>query len=493
MAYQGLREWVDQVDGLGQLQRVSGAHWDLEIGAITELVCEHNRVKPAILFDDVPGYPHGHRVLSNLPESVERMALITGLPPDLSPRDFIQTWRRKIRHIAPIEANVVRDGPALENVREGKEINLWEFPTPRWHEHDGGRYIGSAHLVVTRDPDEGWINAGIYRVMIHDEGTLGLYMSPGKHGRIHRDKYFARGEPMPVAMSFGHDPLLFLTGATEVPYGMSEYDYAGGIKGEPLKVINGPCTGLPIPADAEIAIEGEVYPEDRRVERPFGEWTGYYASASRQEPTVRVKTLMYRTNPILCGSPPFRPAWGQGLSRSLWRSALVWNALEDAGVPDVVAVNAHPAAGRFLYIVAIKQRYAGHARQAGFVASQTRPGAYLGRYVIVVDEDIDVYNTDDVIWALCTRSDPDADIDIIRRAWSGPLDPIIPPERKGFNSRAIIDATRPFEWKDRFPVVSGVGAETRKRVEEKWRDLIFGRQAGRYHTDDLLRAEAATA
>ena len=133
--------------------------------------------------------------------------------------------------------------------------------------------------------------------------------------------------------------------------------------------------------------------------------------------------------------------------------------LEAAGIPEVKGVWAHPAGGSRLWLtVAIKQMYGGHAKQAGLIASQCHAGAYAGRYVIVVDDDIDVSNLEELMWAVCSRSDPVTSIDFIRNAWSTPLDPSIPPERKAqndfTNSRAIIDACRPYHWKDRYPIVN---------------------------------------
>jgi UbiD family decarboxylase len=149
--------------------------------------------------------------------------------------------------------------------------------------------------------------------------------------------------------------------------------------------------------------------------------------------------------------------------------------MEKAGVPDVKGVWLTVSGGsRLILVVAIKQRYPGHARQAALVASQCHAGAYLGRYVIVVDEDIDPTNTDDVLWAMASRSDPEIDIDIIRRCWSGPLDPIIQPGKKGFNSRAIIDACRPFEWMADFPKVAESSKEVLDATAKKWAPLLFG-------------------
>ena len=153
----------------------------------------------------------------------------------------------------------------------------------------------------------------------------------------------------------------------------------------------------------------------------------------------------------------------------MFRSALIWNDLQKAGVPDVVGVCCHEVgATRMFNVVAIKQRYPGHARQAALVALGCGPGAYLSRFVVIVDEDVDPYDLEAVMWAVSTRCDPDSDIDIIRRMWSGPLDPIIRPGAKGFSSRAIIDATRPWEWRDEFPAVVQFSAERLAAARARW-------------------------
>jgi 4-hydroxy-3-polyprenylbenzoate decarboxylase len=308
--------------------------------------------------------------------------------------------------------------------------------------------------------------------MTQGPDALNLYISPGKHGGLHRDKWFAKGKPCPVVISFGHHPLMFIAACTDVPAGMSEFAYAGGIYDAPVRLIRGEKTSLPVPAYSEIAIEGEMLPGDVKPEGPFGEWPGYYASARRPEPVVRVKALYHRNRPVIGGDPPLHPATGQAFHRCILRAALLWNALEDAGVPDVKGVWLHPTAFRFFSIVAIKQRYPGHAKQAAAIASQARPGAYLGRYVVVVDEDIDIYNSDEVIWAMATRSDPATSVDILRRCWSGPLDPAIPQSAKGFNSRMLIDATRPFEWRDEFPPVSAASPELKAMLTKKYASLL---------------------
>jgi 4-hydroxy-3-polyprenylbenzoate decarboxylase len=341
------------------------------------------------------------------------------------------------------------------------------------HEKDGGRYIGTNCLVITRHPDEGWVNLGTYRVMIHGKDHTAFFISPGKHARIARDLYFERKEPCPVVVSVGHDPLLFLAAGNEVAYGLSEFDYAGGFKGEAIEVVKGKHTGLPIPAHAEIVLEGESVWDDRKSEGPFGEWTGYYASGEREEPIIRIKNVYYRNQPILTCSKPSRPPSDYSFSKGIVKSALIWEELEKCGVPNVKGVWCHEAGGgRLFNVVAIKQSYPGHSRQAGFITSQTHAGGYLNRFVIVVDEDIDPSNLFDVTWAMSTRCDVAQDIDILRKCWSGPLDPIIPKGQKGVNSRAVIDACRPYAWKDEFPPVAECSKELRDKTYAKWKDVL---------------------
>jgi UbiD family decarboxylase len=472
----GLRAWLEQIDKLGQLRRVHGANSDDEIGAATD-VLQHVAESPAAIFDQIPGYAPDFKVLVNSFGATDRIALTLGLPLGLSKVQVSDAWRKKIRGMQPLPAREVKDGPIFENVRTGDQVDMTIFPAPKWHPGDGGRYIGTGSFDITRDPDDGWVNVGTYRVMLHDKNRLGYYISPGKHGRLHRQKYFDRGQPCPVAMVFGSDPLQFLAGCTEIPYGVSEFDWVGGVRGEPVDVVRGPVTGLPIPADAEIAVEGYASDQETLIEGPFGEWMGYYGSGSRHEPVLHVQALYYRNQPILVGSPPGQPPDEQARYRAILRSALLRDELEKVAIPDVTNVWCHEVGGSRLFnVVSIKQRYPGHARQVLHAASQVRAGAYAGRYVIVVDDDIDPSNLEEVMWAVCTRSDPATSIDIINRAWSTPLDPRIPPERRAVadftNSRGLIDATRPWEWRDQYAPLNVPPRELREAAHERWGYLL---------------------
>lgn len=470
--YRDLREWLQRVEAMGELVTVRGADWNLEIAAITEIARGQSPLKPALLFDEIKGYPQGFRVLTGMMTTIRRLGLIMNVQAE-NERDFVRLWRERLKTQKAIPSRLVKDGPILENVLEGDQIDMWKFPTPLWHEQDGGRYIGTASVTITRDPDKGWVNLGTYRVMVHDRDKVGFYASPGKHGRIHREMLFSRGEPCQVAVSFGHDPALFVASTQDYPWGQSEYDVAGAIKGEPIDVIAGEFTGLPIPAHSEIVIEGEALPDEKLAEGPFGEFTGYYASGQREEPVIRVKRLYHRHNPIITGASPSKPPADYTLHLSCNKSAGIWNLLEGAGLPGIQAVYQHPVGANYFYLViSIKQLYPGHAKQAAMMAASVPGGAYMGRYIIVVDDDIDAFNMDDVLWAMSTRVDPAQDIDIIRRAWSGPLDPTIPHGAPGLHSIALVDATRPWEWKDQFPPAITFDPAYMEATTKRWGKLL---------------------
>jgi UbiD family decarboxylase len=471
--HKDLRDWLARVEGIGELMRVSGVDWNLEMGAVAEMIYQAKPDNPpAILFENIPGYPPAYRVLSGMTNSPRRLALTLGLPMPKHPLDVVRAYRDRMQRYQLVPNAFVTNGAVLENVDRDDAVDLYKFPVPFLHELDGGRYIGTGDLIVMRDPETGWINVGTYRVMLHDRNTVGLWMSPGKHGRQIREKYFREGKPCPVVICCGQDPLLFLSSGNEVAYGVSEFAHAGGHRGIPFETLKSELHGLPMPANAEIVLEGEILPDVLKPEGPFGEWTGYYASSVREDPVVRIKRVYYRNDPIYTMARPGRPPSDYSLSKCVIKSALIWDQVEKAGLSGVAGVWCHEAGGgRLFNIIAIKQAYAGHAKQAAMLAANAHAGNYLGRFVVVVDEDIDPTNSFDVIWAMATRCDPVEDIDFIRRAWSGALDPR---KRKGevHNTRAIIDACRPYEWIKDFPPVAESSPELKAKTLQKWGHLL---------------------
>src|SRR6266581_2094945 len=399
--HQDLREFLSRVERAGELLKIPGAHWNLEMGTLAESVNERSDA-PAVLYEDVPEYPRGFRVLSGSTNSMRRLAITLGFPVPAHPLDVVRA----------------------------------------------------------------------YRVMVHDAKRVGVWMSPGKHGRQIREKYFKQGKPCPVLVSCSHDPMLFLAGGNELRFGLSEYDYAGGHRGQPFEVIESELYGLPLPAHAEIVLEGEMVPGDVAPEGPFGEFTGYYAGGKSEQPVIRVQRVYHRNDPILTMATPMRPPSDFSYSKCVMKAGMIWDEVERAGLSGVKGVWCHEAGGaRMFNVIAIKQSYAGHAKQAAMAAASCQSGSYLGRFVVVVDEDIDPTNLFDVLWAVCTRCDPAEDIDIIRKMWSGPLDPRIP-RGQTWNSRAVIDACRPFEVLKDFPPVARASRELRREVEAKFRGIL---------------------
>ncbi|HLY66543.1 MAG TPA: UbiD family decarboxylase [Chloroflexota bacterium] len=473
--FEDLRDWMNEVERIGEMVVIRGADPHLEIGSITEYAYRATAGGPAILFEDVRGFPGGYRILTNPLSTMRRLSLTLNVDAPQNEMDFVQFWRKHSKSFEMRPVEQVSDGPLFQNVQEGADVDLLQFPTPLWHQEDGGPYLGTGSLTITRDADSGWVNVGTYRAMVHDHNTLGLYVSRIKHGRRHMESWWARKEPCPVVLTFGQDPLLFLVSSIGFPAEVNELEYAGAIRERPVQVIHGELTGLPIPAAAEIAIEGEIYPDDTRDEGPFGEWTGYYASDTRPEPVIRVKRLMYRDQPIILGVPPFRPPNTNTLSRTLIKAGLIWDNLDAAGVPDVRGVWADEAGGgNLMVVVSIKQRYPGHARQAGLIASQCAAAITLARYVIVVDEDIDPSNRDDVLWAICTRSDPERSIEILHRCFSSALDPITTGPGPYHHSRAVIDACKPFERLNSFPHVVSLDRAEYEDIRQKWGSYFEG-------------------
>jgi 4-hydroxy-3-polyprenylbenzoate decarboxylase len=284
------------------------------------------------------------------------------------------------------------------------------------------------------------------------------------------DKYVARGEPCPVLVCCGIDPMLFIFGGTKVHQGVSEIDYAGGHRGKPYDVVLSELHKLPIPAEAEVVLEGEIYVDQKRAEGPFGEFTGYYASAVSNEPTIKVRRVYHRNDPILTVACPMRPPTDYSAAASMIHSAMIWDQMERANLPGIRGVWV-PWATRMLCFVSIKQMYAGHAKQAGMLAASVQAGGFCGRYTVVVDDDVDPTDNEAVLWAMATRSDPSIDIDIMRQTWSTALDPMLfkPPWH---NNRAVIDACRPYGRLNDFPPVAEASPELRKQVREKWGHLL---------------------
>jgi 4-hydroxy-3-polyprenylbenzoate decarboxylase len=482
VGWRDLRDWLQLVEKTGQLQRIDAAvDPDEELAAITFLA-GRMQAAPALLFGNLVGNRSDARVLANmLGASKERYALAVGLDPSLSTSEMIFASRDLMRRrLQPIHIPK-REAPVNEIVLQGSDIDVTVFPSPKFWPGDGGRYIGTGDITFTRDPDSGRINVGVYRQMLHGPTRVGLYCSPGKHGRLDREAWWARGKPCEVVAAYGIDPVLFMLGAQVFSAEDSELDVAGGIMGRPIELTEAEQVSLPIPARAEIVIEGLLHSGDTEMEGPLGEFTGYYGNVRAPQPVIEVKALHMRKSPIITAAlMATYPSCEIGAYYAIMRSARILDDLQRIGVPGVVGAYSHPAAasGWGMVIVSLKQQYAGHAAQVLALTAQCPAASYYTKWIIAVDDDVDPTDFDQVMWALSTRCNPSDDLDILRKTWSTGLDPSqYPPEARPYGSKVLIDACKAHRHIQHFPPATRLRQSTYERVTGRWSELGFSEPA----------------
>ena len=472
MHYSSIRDFVEEVHRIGELRIIEGAEIS-EIGPIAALARMTDEC-PAVLFDKVKDYPSGFRVFANNINSPKRVALALGIDPMLQPIEILRTWKEKRKSINPVPIQKVANAPFTENTLTNERIRVLQFPVPQWHEMDGGRYIGSGCVSIVRDPDEDWVNLGIYRVQVHDDRTLVIHFDHfRRHGYLIAKKYWDRGLSCPIALACGEDPALFLAASEGSPWGVSEFGFAGWLRGQGIAVLESDLTGLPLPVSSEIIIEGEIPSPEQltELEGPFGESTGYYTGAPHPSPVIQIKRIMHRNDPILSGNAPLRPPYHTaGIPLD---AAHVWNDLEKSGVRNVSSVW---KPSRWVTVISMHQDAEGEAKRAGEIAVTSR-GVYLDRFIVIVDDDIDPTSTHDLLWAMSTRCEPSSCITIYSNLEGSTLDPLVSPERaaKGdfSHSKVVIDACRPFRWRDKFPPTNTLTSDTKQHVCEKWLELLL--------------------
>jgi UbiD family decarboxylase len=471
--FSDLRDWLERVEEDGGLKKINEeVDWNEELSAITYMVAKE-KGSPALLFEKIKGHPHGYRVLSNiLGSSTRRIALTLGLPLDLSTMDMIQSTKDIFKKRIPPRVIEDKDAPVNETILTGKDVDLNRFPVPKFWPLDGGRYIGTADVVITKDPESGFLNLGTYRQMVHSANEVGFYVSPGKDALLHREKWWEKGRPCEVAVAYGIDPRLFIVGSMGFPKNVSEYEYAGGIKGEPIRVIKARNVDLLIPADAEIVVEGLCYPNRYKQEGPFGEFQGYYGRPGGETPFIEISCIHHRHNPILTMAlMADYPSCEQNLFFGIARSARIWDDLDLMGIPGIKGVYSVPAAagGFGVVVVSIEQRYAGHAAQVAALAGQCAGGAYYTKWIIVVDEDVDPTDMDQVLWAMTTRCDPATDLDILRNTWSTYLDPTRnPPELRPYGSKVLVNACKEHRFIRQFSKRTRLRESMYRQVKKNW-------------------------
>jgi phenylphosphate carboxylase beta subunit len=461
-----MRDFIAQAEAEGMLKRIKAeVDWNLELSHIAKL--NEEKQGPALLFENVKGYDSP--VITSVCTTTERLALIMNEPRNSTLVDIMKVWVDK--HDNAVPPKLVETGPCKENIMKGDDIDLLKFPAPKYYPLDGGRFFGTAHFVVTKDPESNWVNVGTYRLQLLDKNHLGTQFIKGKHSDIMLKKYQAMGKPMPVCVVVGCDPLLFLMGAARLSAFESEYDFAGSIRGEPIEVVKAETNDLPVPATAEIVVEGEVDANKFKEEGPFGEYTGYYSGVGTDPRNyIDVKCVTYRNNPVFWGTTVGRAVTDTHMTMALTYGATLWQQLVTMKIPGIKAVYCPPeGSGRFLAIISMKQMYPGHADQVLTAAISTEMGAYGLKTVIVVDEDIDPWDIPRVMYALSFRFQPNRS-QVIKRGRSTPLDPSLPLNAREITGRLLLDATIPYDWKEK-PIPIELDPETVEKVKGRWSEL----------------------
>ena len=448
MPWPDLRTFLGRLEADGDLLRVRDpVTWEYEIVALTRETSDV--AGPALLFEQVQDsrYP----CLSGLFAAQRRVALAL----EVGERELYDEYRR--REERPIEPVVVDAGPCQEIVLRGDEIDLRDLPILLHYEKDGGRYV-TAGLQIARHPVTGQRNVSIHRMLLLDRNHLSVYAPPGRHTRAIIERNLDDGRPTEIATAIGTEPVLQIATQARVPLGVDEYAVAGGLRQAPVQLVRACTLDLEVPADAEMVIEGRTVPGEYCADGPFGEYPGTY-SAVKQAPVLEVTAITLRRGAIyqnaLTGMPMTENHWMMQPAAT----AMVYREAYKLS-PEVKAVHVTPGgATRHHVIVSIKKRHDAEARNLMLALLAAPLGA---KHVVVVDEDIDVFDGLQVEWAINTRVQPDRDVMILPYLHSPTLDPSAPAERT--SAKMGIDATAPLGKLEEYTPPRIPGAE-RYRLE----------------------------
>lgn len=478
MAYRNLGEFLADLDKRGELRRVR-----VEVDPVLEMAEIATRLVrqggPAVLFEKPKGssYP----VAMNLFGTPRRLELALGSDPDAIGERLVALlefprlggWRERLEalprlaELASFLPRRVRRGPCQEVTEE--DPSLLSLPVLQCWPGDGGRFI-TLPLVITRDPTSGRANVGMYRLQVYDHKTAGLHWHPHKDAA--RQFWAAPpGKRFPVAVALGGDPATVYAATAPLPPGLDEFTFAGFLRRSPVELVQGITVDLEVPAEAEFVLEGYVESGEQRLEGPFGDHTGYY-SPPEPYPVFHLTALTHRRDPIypatVVGKPPLEDAFLGKATERIFLPLLRWL------VPDLVDID-FPSAGVFhnLVIVSLRKRYPGHARQV-MHAVWGLGQLCFSKFVVVVDDDVDVHDYPQVTWAVGTNVDPARDLTF---AW-GPADTLDhAAPYPGYGSKVGIDATRkwPGEGQVRpWPPQVEMSPEIQALVDKRWGEYGLG-------------------
>lgn len=460
-----LRRHLSNLEKKGLLRHVAASvDKDWELSCIMREVIRQPKEKDryCVVFDSIKGYNEWKVVSGAVGASTYVYAEGMGVPAG----EILRKWCNALT--SPIKSQMVSSGPVKENIIHESDLDITRIPFPTWTPtKDAGPYDSAGH-VITRDPETGRLNVGNYRKQIKSKNRTGILVVPFQHIGVIYSKYEKMNKPMPVAVAIGNSPSLTMAATAKVPFGVDEFEIAGAIGGEPFEVTKCETSDLPVPANAELVIEGEVPPGVRELEGPFGEYTGYMAR-QRMTCVLNVKCVTFRNNPILqtiiSQKPPSESMILQGIALE---AKIYKHLVYDFGFP-VKDVFVSKDSGMSTVVVSIKNEYAGLVKQVQQVALSAHP-AYV-KTVVVIDDDVDIRNPIEREWGIAFRVQADRDIEFVREAPSFALDPSIAPHDpekppKTTASKMMIDATK--KWA--FPDVSLPPQEYLTRTRDNWSD-----------------------
>ncbi|MBL8503192.1 MAG: 4-hydroxy-3-polyprenylbenzoate decarboxylase [Rhodocyclaceae bacterium] len=485
MKYRDLRDFIAQLESLGELKRI-GAEVDpkLEMTEVCDRVLRAGG--PALLFEKPKG--HSMPVLGNLFGTPHRVALGMGaeslaalrevgtllatLKEPEPPRGFRDAWDKLplLRQVINMAPKQVSSAPCQEIVWEGKDVDLARLPIQTCWPGDAAPLI-TWGLTVTRGPLKARQNLGIYRQQVIDRNKVIMRWLPHRGGALDFREHGLKhpGQPFPVAVALGADPATILGAVTPVPDSLSEYQFAGLLRGAKTEVVKCLGSDLQVPAAAEIVLEGAIHPNETAVEGPFGDHTGYYNERA-EFPVFTVERMTMRREPIYhstyTGKPPDEPAMlGVALNE-------VFVPLLQKQFPEIVDFYLPPEGCSYrLAVVGMKKQYPGHAKRVMFgIWSFLRQFMYT-KFIVVVDDDIDVRDWKEVVWALTTRVDAARDTLIAQNTPIDYLDFASPVA--GLGSKMGIDATNkwPGETSREWGRAIAMDADVKRRVDELWKEL----------------------
>jgi UbiD family decarboxylase len=495
-AFGDMREWIEALRQEEEIQEIDvEVDWDCEIGTIARKAFGTGH-GPAVLFKNIKGYKEedGARcsqLFTGAMSNYTRLAMTLGLPKDAPARDLIQATRYYMgQRVAPVE---VETGPVKENIVTGDEIDLNDFPVPKWHREDGGRYINTFQATVTMDPDTGVHNLGIYRGMIGQKDTLPVLLWRAQNWGVHFQKWADRGMKMPVAHVYGWEPSLPFCASAPVPTGVSEYDVMGAIRGKPVELVKCETCDIMVPASAELVIEGYIDPDPAtfEMEGPFGEYPGYFGGDAGPKHVTKVTAITHRNKPVLQGTlegtlPKMLNE--NSVMSSVQRAGVAWNVLERAGVPGVTDVHCSPANNGTTLFIQLHQTYRGQAKQAAAAIWGSNSAHLRYKHIWVVDEDIDIRDYAAVDWAFAYRVNA-AEDDIV--FFPGTFGSLLDPSTRlkdrdpllygtGKWCRVLIDATVNLDFEpeeqyngERYPPTVAPHKEDMDFVNARWKEYGF--------------------